>query len=157
MSRSLFTRGPISPAFVAESLASHGSKTEIGAHSLFLGQVRADEGKNGQVRVAGGQVRVAGGQVIAIEYTAYEDMALDKMHEIREAIFARHPLTCLHVYHSLGRVEAGEISLFVFASAPHRRAAIDACAETVEAIKASLPVWGREILEQGQSRWKWST
>ena len=135
MSRNFFIDGPIPPTLVTEY--RHGN---CGAHSIFLGQVR-DEG----------------GTVVAIDYTAYEDMALDKMHEIREALFARHTLTCLHVFHSLGRVKAGEISLLIIASAPHRRAAIDACAETVEAIKASLPVWGREILEQGQSRWKWST
>ena len=135
MSGNFFIDGAIPPNLITGFL-----QTGCGAHSIFLGQVRDESGT-----------------VTAIDYTAYEDMALDKMHEIRETIFARHPLTCLHVYHSLGRVAAGEISLFVLASAPHRRAAIDACAETVEAIKASLPVWGREIFEQGQSRWKWST
>lgn len=140
MIKNIFTRGPIAPAFVAESLARHNTQTGIGAHSLFLGQVRAD---------VVGESRVA-----AIEYTAYEPMALEKMHEIREDIFARYPLTCMHVHHSLGTVRAGEISLFVFTSAPHRRAAIDACNEVVEAIKAALPVWGKEIFDNQDTRWK---
>jgi molybdopterin synthase catalytic subunit len=138
--KNIFTRGPLSPSLVADSLQQHSTKTDIGAHSLFLGQVRGD--------VIGGKT------VAAIEYTTYEDMALEKMHEIRETIFTKYPLTCMHVHHSLGTVKAGEISLFVFTSSPHRRAAIDACNETVEAIKSSLPVWGKEVFETGDARWK---
>lgn len=138
--KNIFTQGPISPAFVAESIAKHNSQTGIGAHSIFLGQVRADQ--QGEQQVAG------------IEYTTYEPMALERMHEIREDIFARYALTCMHVHHSLGLVRTGEVSLFVFTSAPHRRAAIDACNEVVEAIKASLPVWGKEIFDNQDTRWK---
>lgn len=139
MIKNIFTQGAIPPSLVAESLEKHAARTDIGAHSLFLGQVRAD--------------LVEGRRVCAIEYTAYEEMALEKMHEIREAVFARYPLTCMHVYHSLGTVKAGEISLFVFTSSEHRRAAIDACNETVEAIKSALPVWGKECFDEG-FRWK---
>ena len=81
-------------------------------------------------------------------------MALEKMHEIREAIFEKYELTCMHVYHSLGKVKAGEISLFVFTSSAHRRAAIDACNEIVERIKKELPVWGKEIFEDETYQWK---
>ena len=138
--KKIFVEGPISPAFVGESIQKHSSKTDIGAHSIFLGQVRAD--------------RVDDENVIAIEYTAYEEMALEKMHEIRESVFTKYQLTCMHVYHSLGKVAAGEISLFVFTSSPHRRSAIEACEETVERIKAELPVWGKELLEKEGYQWK---
>ena len=90
----------------------------------------------------------------AIEYTTYEEMALDKMHSIREDIFAKYDLTCMHVYHSLGIVKAGEISLFVFTSSIHRKAAISACEETVERLKAELPVWGKELLSDQTYQWK---
>jgi len=139
-SKNIFVQGPIPPSKVAEDIANHQSKTNIGAHSIFLGQIRTDI--------------IDGKKVRAIEYTCYEDMALEKMTEIREAIFAKYDLTCMHIYHSLGLVGAGEISLFVFTSAAHRRAAIDACSEVVERIKAELPVWGREILEDETSQWK---
>ncbi|HMS52923.1 MAG TPA: molybdenum cofactor biosynthesis protein MoaE, partial [Chitinophagales bacterium] len=59
-------------------------------------------------------------------------MAEAILHEIREAIFAKYSLTCMHIYHSLGLVLAGEILLFVFTSSKHRRDAIDACNEIVE-------------------------
>ena len=141
--RKVFVKGPISPAFVGESIQKHSTKTSIGAHSIFLGQVRNDV--------------LEGGEVVAIEYTAYEEMAEEKFREIREGIFARYPLTCMHIYHSLGRVGAGEISLFVFTSSVHRRAAIDACNELVERIKKDAPVWGKEIFKDDSYTWKENT
>jgi len=138
--KNIFKQGAISAAFIAESIEKHKSKTNIGGHSIFLGQVRAD--------------KINDKEVMAIEYSAYEDMALEKMHEIREEIFTKYELTCLHVYHSLGHVNAGEISLFVFASSVHRKAAIDACEEIVERIKSELPVWGKEIFDNQSYQWK---
>ena len=138
--KNIFVAGAIDPFFIAESIRRHSEKTSIGGHSIFLGQVRKD--------------RIEGKEVQAIDYTAYEEMALEKMHEIREAIFASYPLTCLHVYHSLGRIKAGEICLFVFTSARHRREAMDACSEIVERIKKELPIWGREIFEDESFDWK---
>lgn len=138
--KNIFVTGAISPAFVGESIGQHKTKTGIGGHSIFLGQIRAD---------------VINGQTVrAIEYTTYEEMALEKMHEIREGIFSKYELSCMHVYHSLGIVATGEISLFVFTSSAHRKAAIDACAETVEKIKAELPVWGKELFENESYQWK---
>jgi len=135
----IFVEGPVSAEFIATSISKHSSKKEIGAHSIFLGQVRND--------MIGEQ------EVGAIEYTAYTEMANETMHMIREEIFAAYPLTCMHIYHSLGIVKSGEISLFVFTSSPHRKAAMDACEEVVERIKKELPVWGRELFNDG-SVWK---
>jgi len=138
--KNIFVQGAVMPAFIADSIAKHAARKDIGAHSIFLGQVRADilEGK----------------AVAAIEYTAYEDLALQKMHEVREEIFDKYSLTCMQVHHSLGEVKAGEICLFVFTSSKHRKIAIDACAEVVERIKAELPIWGKEIFEDATYQWK---
>lgn len=141
--KNIFTQGAISAAFIADSIGAHSRKTDIGAHSIFLGQVRADV--------------IDGRPVSAIDYTAYEEMALEQMHLIREAIFEKYSLTCMHVHHSLGEVKAGEISLFVFTSSKHRKAAIAACEEVVERIKKELPVWGREAFEDASYQWKENT
>jgi molybdopterin synthase catalytic subunit len=138
--KNIFQEGPIAAQFITESIAKHATKTNIGGHNIFLGQVRADE--------------IEGKKVEAIEYTSYEEMALEKMHEIREAIFAKYPLTCMHIHHSLGVVKAGEICLFVFTSSAHRKAAIEACTECVERIKAELPIWGKELFEGEGYQWK---
>ncbi len=138
--RNIFVQGAIAASFIADSIEKHKSKTDIGGHSIFLGQVRAD--------------RIEGKEVSCIEYTTYEEIALDKMHAIREDIFSKYDLTCMHVYHSLGKVAAGEISLFVFTSSVHRKAAIDACQEIVEKVKAELPIWGKELFIDESYQWK---
>jgi len=138
--KNIFIQGPVTPAFIAGSIEKHQDKTGIGAHSIFLGQVRSD--------------MIDDKKVASIEYTSYEEMALEKMHTIREEIFKKYPLNCMHIHHSLGIVKAGEISLFVFTSSEHRKDAIAACGEVVERIKAELPVWGKEIFEDHTHQWK---
>lgn len=138
--KNIFQNSPISPLFIAESIAHHSAKTEIGAHQIFLGQIRADEIEDKTVK--------------AIEYTAYEDLALTQMETIREEIFAKYNLTCMHIHHSLGIVNTGEICLFVFTSSKHRKEATLACNEVVERIKNELPIWGREIFEDESHQWK---
>lgn len=138
--KNIFINGPITAAFISDSIQRHSSKTGIGGHSIFLGQVRADIIDNKKVA--------------AIVYTAYEEMANEKMQLIREAVFEKYSLTCMHIHHSLGKIGAGEICLFVFTSAPHRKAAIAACEEVVEQLKAELPVWGKEVLEDETHQWK---
>ncbi|WP_187269488.1 molybdenum cofactor biosynthesis protein MoaE [Flagellimonas hymeniacidonis] len=141
--KNVFMEGAISPDFIANSIAKHQSKTQIGAHDIFLGQVRADE--------------IEGKTVSAIEYTAYEEMANLKFHEIREKTFSKFDITCMHIYHSLGKVGVGEICLFVFVSSPHRRTAFEALEFVVEEIKAHVPVFGKELFEDDSYQWKVNT
>ncbi|MEM7085312.1 MAG: molybdenum cofactor biosynthesis protein MoaE [Bacteroidota bacterium] len=138
--KNVFKDGPISSEFIGTSIAKHQSKTSIGAHNIFLGQVRADTIENKIVS--------------AIEYTAYEEMALKKFHQIREATFEKYELTCMHIYHSLGKVNVGEICLFVFVSSPRRKVVFEALEFVVEAIKADVPVFGKEIFEDESHQWK---
>jgi molybdopterin synthase catalytic subunit len=138
--KNIFVKGAISPVFIGEKIAAHQSKTGIGGHSIFLGQVRADVVQNKKV--------------ISVDYTSYEQMALEQMTAIRETMIEKYSLNCMHVYHSLGEIKTGEICLFVFTSAPHRKAAIDACSETVERLKTELPIWGKEIFGDDSFQWK---
>jgi len=138
--KKVFRQGAISSEFIGESIAKHQTKTSIGAHNIFLGQVRADTINNKEV--------------VAIEYSAYEDMANAKFHEIRESAFAQFELTCMHIYHSLGSVKTGEICLFVFVSSPHRKVVFKALEFIVEEIKANVPVFGKEIFEDESHQWK---
>lgn len=141
--KNVFVQGAITPNFIAQAIAKHQSKTSIGAHDIFLGQVRADV--------------IEGKTVAAIEYTAYESMANQKLHEIREATFKKFDLTCMHIYHSLGKVAVGEICLFVFVSSAHRKAVFDALQHVVEAIKKEVPVFGKELFEDDSYQWKVNT
>jgi molybdopterin synthase catalytic subunit len=140
MSKKVLVEGPISPEKIATSIAHHQVKTNIGAHDIFLGQVRADE--------------IDGKEVIGIDYSAYDEMAEKEFAKIREAGFEKFDLTCMHIYHSTGIVKAGEICLFVFTSSAHRKEAMDACRFIVEEIKASVPVFGKEVFGDDTHVWK---
>ncbi|MFC6266743.1 molybdenum cofactor biosynthesis protein MoaE [Frigoriflavimonas asaccharolytica] len=135
-----FTQGAIAAEFIGNSIAKHQNKTSIGAHNIFLGQVRADE--------------IEGKIVSAIEYSAYEEMAEQSFYEIREAAFEKYDLTCLHIYHSLGLVKTGEICLFVFVSAPRRKVVYKALEFLVEEIKEKVAIFGKEIFEDETYTWK---
>ena len=138
--KNVFREGAIASQFIGDSIAKHQSKTTIGAHSIFLGQVRAD--------------KLDGKTVSAIEYTAHEEMANVKFHDIREATFEKFNLSCMHIYHSLGLVQTGEVCLFVFVSSPRRKEVFKALEFVVEEIKAKVPVFGKEIFEDSSHQWK---
>lgn len=137
--KSYFIKGKIEPDFIAGQIAGHSKKHDIGAHSIFLGQVRADE--------------INTKKVTGIEYSAYEEMANKEISKIRESAFEKWPLTCLHIYHSTGLVRTGEISLFIFASSGHRKECIEAMQQIVEDMKHKVPIWKKEIMEDASSSW----
>jgi molybdopterin synthase catalytic subunit len=138
--KNIFVEGAIAPSKIAESIGHHQSKTEIGAHNIFLGQVRADE--------------IGGKKVNAIEYTAQTEIANQVCHEIREAAFSKYDLSCMHIYHSLGVVKTGEICFFVFVSSPHRGPVFYSLSEIVNEIKDKLPIFGKELFEDQSHQWK---
>ena len=141
--KKVFQEGPIAASFVGESIAKHQSKTSIGAHSIFMGQVRADE-HNGKT-------------VCAINYSAYEEMAEKEFYNLREETFEKFELSCMHIHHSLGKVNVGEICLFVFVSAKHRKVVFEALEFLVEEIKTRIPIFGKEIFEDDSQTWKVNT
>ena len=139
--RDIFVEGAIPASFIGESIAKHATRTDIGGHEIFLGQVRADA--------------IDGKLVEGIDYSAYRDMANEQMTVIREEAFARWPeMTCLHVHHSQGVIKAGELCFMVFASAPHRQQAREAVAFVTDEVKKRLPIFGKEILTEGGHVWK---
>lgn len=141
--KKVFIEGAIQPGFVAEAIAKHQSKKNIGAHNIFLGQIRADE--------------VDGKEVKAIAYSAYEEMAGEKIHEIREDAFAKFNLTCMHIYHSLGEIKAGELCFFVFVSSKRRKQVYEATEYLVNRVKSEVPIFGKEVFASKGFQWKVNT
>lgn len=137
--KSFLIQGPITETFIAQKIAAHQTKTDIGAHAVFLGQVRADH--------------TARGRVTAIEYSAYEEMANAAIHQIKEKAFTNGDIRCLHIYHSIGPVKCGGISLFVFVSSAHRKASMRVMEDVVEQIKANVPIWKKELTDRDKSHW----
>lgn len=138
--KNIFIEGAIQPSLIAESIAKHNTKKNIGAHSIFLGQVRND--------------KIDENEVIGIDYSCYREMAEEKFHKIKESVFEKYSLNCIHIFHSLGVVNSGEISLFIMTSSKHRSDAIESCEYLVNRIKNEVPIWGKEIISGGNYSWK---
>jgi molybdopterin synthase catalytic subunit len=135
------TDGPVSQKLISQLIEKTGRKTDSGGHSIFLGQVRADE-KNGK-------------KVKAIEYSAYAELVDIEAEKIKKAVLSEFAdVKSIEIIHSTGKVNAGEISLLVFVSAGHRKQAMQACSKTVELIKEKLPVWKKELFNDDSHQWK---
>jgi molybdopterin synthase catalytic subunit len=141
MLRNILITGPVTQSVIAAYMEALSGKTNSGGHSVFIGQVRADN---------------IGGKIVrAIEYSAYEKMVSNEASQIIESILSEYDdVKSVDIVHSVGIVKAGEISLFVLVSAGHRHHAISACGKTVELIKEKLPVWKKEIFEDNSYEWK---
>ena len=140
---SVFFEGAIPAEFLAEVIETYRVKSGTGGHTIFMGQVRADE--------------IEGKTVSAIEFSTYASMAHEKLKEIRKEAFEKFPLHDLHVFHSTGRVEVGEICFVVFVSAERRKFIYKATEEIVERIKSEVPIFGKEIFEDESHQWKVNT
>ena len=124
--------GPITPMFISELITLGNDDTGAGAISLFIGKVRDDE--------------VGGKRVMALEYSAYEEMAVKEANEIVSTIkLAFSDVRTVIIVHSTGIVKAGEASLFIMVTSGHRDHATRACRHTLEMVKEKLPVWKKEI------------
>ncbi|MFO0840451.1 MAG: molybdenum cofactor biosynthesis protein MoaE [Phycisphaerae bacterium] len=112
----------------------------IGAVASFVGVVRSETNS-------------AGARLAALEYTAYEAMAVGEMRRIAEQTAARYAIHAARLAHRLGRLDIGTASVAVVVSAPHRAAAFDACREIIEELKRSVPIFKREIWAEGAATW----
>lgn len=137
----LLTDGAISPGIIAEYLEKVSEDKTIGAHSLFLGQVRDDTVNDRKVE--------------AIEYSAYTEMVEKEAARISETVKAAfNDVKDIVIIHSTGIVRAGELSLFILVSAGHRDQATRACRHVLEMIKDNYPVWKKELFDDDSHRWR---
>ena len=124
--------GPITPILISELMTMGDENAGTGAVSVFIGKVRDDE--------------VDGRRVSAIEYSAYEEMAVREADGIAGAVrSAFSDVRSVIIVHSLGVVRAGETSLFIMVTAGHRDHATRACRHTLEMVKEKLPIWKKEL------------
>lgn len=107
---------------------------------------------DGAVVVFAGIVRARnrGRAVRYLEYEAYEGMALPVLARVAEDARTRFGVERLRVHHRTGRVEIGEASVLVAAAAPHRGHAFDAARHAMNEIKRIVPIWKREVFEDGE-------
>jgi molybdopterin synthase catalytic subunit len=91
-----------------------------------------------------------GRDVLHLEYEAYEGMAEQVMANLATELTQRHDLCKVAIHHRVGRVDIGGTSVVIAVSAPHRAAALEACAEAIEELKVSVPLWKKETYVGGE-------
>jgi molybdopterin synthase catalytic subunit len=112
--------------------------------------VIADE--SGGIDVFIGMVRNAtkGKKVMRLEFEAYENMALNEMRRIAEEIQSKWPVHKILIHHRIGILKVGDIPVVIAVSAAHRNAAFDACRYAIDTLKQTVPIWKKEVFEDGE-------
>jgi molybdopterin synthase catalytic subunit len=108
---------------------------ECGGIDVFIGTVRnATKGKT----------------VLRLEFEAYERMAVKELQLICEQALESWPIYNISVHHRTGTLMIGEIPVIVAVSAAHRDAAFDACRYIIDTLKQTVPIWKKEVFEDGE-------
>ncbi len=114
----------------AALLSGRKKSPQMGAVIYFLGVVRETEGAE---------------KIAAIEYEAFEKMARHQFDLIFDQMENRWPIGSVRLTHRIGRVEAGEPSLWVEVTAPHRAEAFAACQFLIDEMKRVVPIWKKPV------------
>jgi molybdopterin synthase catalytic subunit len=117
---------------------------------------KADDPANGAIIIMSGMVRnqTEGKPVIALEYQAYEPMALQVFYQIAADIrFRWQDVKRVVIHHRIGRLQIGEISVLVAIGCPHRSEAFEACRYAIDTLKHTAPIWKKEHWQDGSSSW----
>jgi molybdopterin synthase catalytic subunit len=107
---------------------------ESGGIDVFIGTVRNE---------------TKGKKVLCLEFEAYEVMALKEIQAIANAMMAKWPLHKIVIHHRTGVLLVGEIPVVIAISAAHRDAAFDACRYAIDTLKQTVPIWKKEVFEDG--------
>ncbi len=126
---------PISVDPMVNSPDSH-----VGAVCTFLGTTRAEK-------------RTDGVALIALDYEAYEHMALEQLHDLARRARERWPIEALTMLHRVGRVKVGEPSVLIAVSTPHRAEAFEACRWLIDTLKKEVTIWKKDVWDDGATGW----
>jgi MoaE-MoaD fusion protein len=91
-----------------------------------------------------------GRRTLHLVYEAYAPMALSEMQRLGREAHQQFDITHIGIVHRTGRLEIGETSVVIAVSAPHRRAAFAACEWAIRELKRTVPIWKKEIFEDGE-------
>ena len=91
-----------------------------------------------------------GRRTLYLVYEAYEPMALSEMKRLGEQAHERFDIAHIGIVHRTGRLEIGETSVVITVSAPHRRAAFEACEWAIRELKRTVPIWKKEVFADGE-------
>jgi molybdopterin synthase catalytic subunit len=93
------------------------------------------------------------GALVRLDYEAYAEMALAQMRRIAAEARAIWPIGRLAMVHRTGEVAPGVASVMIAVACPHRHEAFEACRWLIDTLKKVVPLWKREVWEDGSSHW----
>ncbi|WP_138496283.1 molybdenum cofactor biosynthesis protein [Paenibacillus pinistramenti] len=144
---------------LADSYQSEDGFYQLTSHPLMIEEIanKVIHPDHGASLVFVGTTRemTAGKRTIHLEYEAYPPMALKKLQLIGAEIAVRWPGSQCAISHRTGKVEIAEASVVIAVSAPHRDSCYEASRFAIERLKQIVPIWKKEIWEDG-SEWKGS-
>lgn len=108
---------------------------DCGGIDVFIGTVRS---------------QTNGKQVVRLEFEAYERMAVKEMRRIAEQATEQWPVHKIAVHHRTGILQIGEVPVVIAVSAAHRDAAFDACRYIIDTLKQTVPIWKKEVFDDGE-------
>ena len=109
--------------------------SNCGAIDVFIGTVR-DQTK--------------GKAVLRLEFEAYEPMALKEMQKIIDRASEKWPIAHMNITHRVGTLTIGEVAVVIAVSTPHRAASFAACQFAIDTLKETVPIWKKEVFEDGE-------
>ena len=127
----LLTHQPID----IQSVMAYVQSGNAGAIDVFVGTVRNQTQQK---------------RVVRLEYEAYEPMALKKIQELVDEVRRRWPVERVAVVHRVGVLDIGEAAVVIAVSTPHRAEAFEACRWLIDTLKEVVPIWKKEIFEDGE-------
>jgi molybdopterin synthase catalytic subunit len=116
------------------------AEAQAGAIATFVGTTRCDADPGGKM-------------LTALDYQAYDQMALAQMRRLALAARERWPIRRLAVVHRIGKVEIGHPSVVIAVSTPHRSQAFEACRFLIDSLKADTTIWKKELWADGSQSW----
>ncbi|MEO0900309.1 MAG: molybdenum cofactor biosynthesis protein MoaE [Bacteroidota bacterium] len=118
-----------------EEIYQHTKSPSAGAVDIFVGTVRN---------------QTKGKTVVRLEFESYKPMAIKEIELIAEEAGRRWPIEKIVVHHRVGTLQIGEIAVIIAVSTPHRRASFEACKYVIDTLKETVPIWKKEIFEDGE-------
>lgn len=106
----------------------------------------------GGINVFVGTVRnqTKGKSVVRLDFEAYKPMAISEMKKIAITACERWPIAKISVHHRVGSLDLEGIAVVIAVATPHRKASFEACEFVIDTLKQTVPIWKKEIFEDGE-------
>ena len=89
-------------------------------------------------------------KVTRLEFEAYEPMAISEMNKIAADVFKKWPVQKILIHHRTGVLQPGEVPVVIVVAAAHRDTAFTACRYIIDTLKQTVPIWKKEVFEDGE-------